>query len=59
MIDHIGGRLESTDLISSMSVFDPRHLPDNEDKLSDYGIEKVKTLSDFYGCVQEVHFDGN
>ena len=43
VIDHISGRLESTDLISSMSVFDPRHLPDDEEKLSDYGIEKVKT----------------
>ena len=61
VIDHISGRLESTDLISSMSVFDPRHLPDNEDKLSntDYGTEKIKTLSKRYGCVQEVHFDGS
>ena len=59
VIDHISGRLESTDFISSMSVFDPRHLPNDEDKLSKYGIEKIKTLTDFYGCVQEVHFDGN
>ena len=59
VIDHISGRLESTDLISSMSVFDPRLLPSDEDKLSKYGIEKIKTLTDFYGCVQEVHFDGN
>ena len=42
-----------------MSVFDPRHLPNDEDKLSDYGTEKVKTLTNFYGCVQEMHFDGN
>ena len=58
VIDRISGRLESTDLISSMSVFDPHHLP-NEEKLGDYGTGKVKTLTDFYGSVQEVHFDGN
>jgi len=45
VIDHISGRLESTDLISSMSVFDPRHLPSDEEKLSDYGTEKIETLS--------------
>ena len=59
VIDHINGRLESTDLVSSISVFDPRHLPNDEEKLSDYATEKVKTLTNFYGCVQEVHFDGN
>ena len=59
VIDHISARLESTDLISSMSVFDPRHLPNDEEKLGDYGTGKVKTLTDFYGSVQEVHFDGN
>ena len=59
VIDHISGRLESTDLISSMSVFDPRHLPDDEEKLSEYGVEKIKTLANFYGCVQEVRFEGN
>ena len=29
VIDHINASLESTDLVSSMSVFDPRHLPVN------------------------------
>ena len=46
MIDNISGRLESTDLVSSMSVFDPRHLPD---KLSDYGAEKIKILAEYCG----------
>ena len=52
--------MESTDLISSMSVFDPRHLPDDENDLTelDYGTENIKTLTSFYGCVQKVHFNG-
>ena len=43
VIDHINGRMESTDLISSMSAFDPRQLPGTEKELteSDYGIEKM------------------
>ena len=27
VVDHINRRMESTDLISAMSIFDPRHLP--------------------------------
>lgn len=57
VIDHIRGRTECTDLISSMAVFDPRHLPDDEDTLSDYGTDKISTLTVFYGSVQEVQFD--
>ena len=58
VIDHIRGRIECTDLISSMAVFDPRHLPDDKDNLSDYGTDKIKILTAFYGSVQEVQFDG-
>ena len=32
VIDHINVRMESTELISAMSVFDLRHLPCTEDK---------------------------
>lgn len=35
-----------------------RHLPDDEDNLSDYGTDKINTLTAFYGSVQEVQFDG-
>ena len=35
VIDHINARMGSTDLLSSMSVFDPRHLPDSEEELTD------------------------
>ncbi|KAI6658864.1 E3 SUMO-protein ligase [Oopsacas minuta] len=48
VIDHINVRMESTELISAMSVFDPRHLPGTEEELSEYGIEHIKTLTDFY-----------
>ena len=58
VIDHINARMGSTDLISAMSVFDPNHLPDSEDKLPDYGMDKILELTDFYGAVQKVQYDG-
>ena len=57
VINNIQSRIEKTDLISSMAVFDPKHLP-NESELSDYGTEKIKILSAWYGSVQDVQFDG-
>ena len=54
VIDHITARMESNDLISSMSVFDPRHLPDTEEELSDYSMEKMRTLINFYSVAQRV-----
>ena len=47
VIDHINVRMESTELISAMSVFDPRHLPGTEEELSEYGMEQIKTLTIF------------
>jgi hypothetical protein len=41
-----------------MAVFDPRHLPDDEDNLSDSGTDKINILTAFYGFVQEEHFCG-
>ena len=41
-----------------MTVFDFKHLPDDESKLSDYGTEKIKVLSAWYGSVQDMQFDG-
>ena len=32
IIDNINARMESTDLISAISVFDQHHLPDTKDK---------------------------
>ena len=44
VVDHIilmeGWSLQVSSLLS---IFDPRHLP-TEDKLADYGIEKIRTL---------------
>ena len=39
IIDHINARMESTDLISAISVFDQHHLPDIKDK--HYGMDKI------------------
>ena len=50
--DHINGRMECTELVSSMSVFDPCHLPDED--LSNYGMEKMNALIKLYGTVQRV-----
>lgn len=57
VIDHINARVESTDFISSMSVFDPHHLPKKEEVLSTYGMEKIKVLTSFYGTPQKLIFD--
>ena len=56
VVNHINGRMESTDLISSMSVFYPCQHPGTEKELteSDYGMEKIKKLTSFYGCVQKM-----
>ena len=34
VIDHTSGKLGSTDLIASMSVFDPRHLLEDKDRVT-------------------------
>ena len=34
------------------------HLPDTERELSDYGLEKMRTLIDLYSVVQMVQFNG-
>lgn len=56
IVDHINRRMESTDLISAMSIFDP-HLP-TEYKLADYGIEKIRTPTNFYSVAQRIQFQG-
>ena len=49
VIDRISSRMESSDIFSAFSLFDPIHLPDSEESLSTYGMEKLCTLTDFYG----------
>ena len=56
VIDHISSRMESSDIFSA---FDPIHLPDSEESLSTYGMEKLRTLTDFYGKEQTLSFEGN
>ena len=57
--DHINGRMESTDFLSSMSVFEPRYLPNSEEKLHNYVEEKIRLLIDFYGIAHRAYFDGD
>ena len=56
VVDHISSRLRSSDIVSSFSVFDPSNLPDSEDTLSSYGLEKISVLTDFHGTQQHVKF---
>ena len=51
--------MESTDIFSAFSIKDPIHLPDSEESLSTYGMEKLRTLTDFYGKEQTLSFEGN
>ena len=58
VIDHINSRLESSDLVSSISVLDPRHLPETEEELSSYGDQKVTASLMFCASPREVQFEG-
>ena len=58
VIDHINSRLESSDLVSSISVFDPQHFSDTEEELSSYGDQKVTTSLKFCALPQEFLFEG-
>ena len=56
VIDHIRTRLQSSDVFSAFSVFDPSNLPDSEESLSSYGMDTISVLTDFYGRDQQVKF---
>ena len=49
--------LNSSDLISAFSIFDPRHLPEKEEELATYGVETLKKLTDFYGKEQRAMYE--
>ena len=57
VINHITSRMDSSDIFSAFSIFDPSHLPKN-DSLSSYGNDKLHTLTNFYGSPQQITFDG-
>ena len=57
VINHITSRMDSSDIYSAFSIFDPSHLPKN-DSLSSYGNDKLHTLTNFYGSPQQITFDG-
>lgn len=42
----------SSDVVSAFSVFDPKHLPE-EEHLTDYGVDKLKA---FMGNHRKSHF---
>ena len=58
LIDHINSWQESSDLVSSISVLDPRQLTDTEKELSSYVNLKITTILKFHGSTQKVQFEG-
>ena len=56
VIDHINGRMESTDFLSSMPVLIHIICPILK---NNYGEEKIRILIDFYGIAQKAYFDGD
>ena len=57
VVDHISAKMKSSDVLSAFSLFNPCHLPEKEDDLSEYGSEKLSTLRSFYGTPQIVTFE--
>ena len=55
VIDHNNVRVESTELISAI----PRLLPGTEEELSEYGMEQIKTLTEFYSVEQGINVGGD
>ncbi len=56
VIDHITSRMRSSDVFSAYSIFNPRHLPEEEKNLSTYGSEELELLTNYYGKPQTVSF---
>jgi hypothetical protein len=48
--------MQSSDLFSAFSIFNPLHLPKEEKDLSSYGSEQLNILTSFYGMPQTVSF---
>ena len=58
VLDNVASRLQSSDILSAFSVFDIRHVPNEEAELPNYGTDKIQVLANFYGNPQQVTFKG-
>ena len=60
LIDNIKGRFtDSAGIITAFSIFDPRHLPNKESELGDYGLQELDVILAHYGQVHSVEFNGD
>ena len=59
LIDNIQGRFEdSRGIVTALSIFDPRHLPEKESELRDYGLQQLNVLLDYYGKGRSLELNG-
>ena len=59
LIDNVRGRFEdSKGIVTALSIFDPRHLPDNDSGLRDYGLQQLDVLLDYYGKANSLELNG-
>ena len=56
VIDHITSRMQSSDVFSAFSIFNPLCLPNEEKDLSMYGSEQLNILTSFYGMPHTISF---
>lgn len=42
----------------ALSIFDPRHLPDKDSELRDYGLQQLNVLLDYYGSERSLELNG-
>ena len=57
VIYNITSRLNSSDVYSAFSIFNPTLLPKAENLLPSHGEEKLRTLINIYGIPQQVTFE--
>ena len=44
--------------MTALSIFDPRHLPDKDSELRDYGLQQLNVLLDYYGSEHSLELNG-
>jgi hypothetical protein len=59
LIDNIKGHFEdSRGIITALNIFDPRHLPEKESELREYGLQQMDVLLDYYGSARSLELNG-
>ena len=57
LIDIIKGHFkDSAGIVTALSIFDPRYLPEKESELRDYVLQEPDVLLDHYGLARSLEF---